>query len=82
MAMPPSLSFLLLLLVTDSGWATATAFELEEATIDSIHRAFAAGELTSRSLIELYLRCIASLNPALHVVIELDPTVLSTPPRG
>ncbi|PVH32154.1 hypothetical protein PAHAL_9G332700 [Panicum hallii] len=53
--------------------ATAAAFELQEATIDSIHRAFAAGELTSRSLVELYLRRIASLDPALHAVIELDP---------
>lgn len=71
--MPPSLRFLLLLLVAGSGGATAAAFELEEATIDSIHRAFAAGELTSRGLVELYLRRIASLNPALHAVIELDP---------
>ena len=74
MAMPPSLRFLiLLLLLADRGGATAAAFELEEATIDSIHRAFAAGELTSRGLVELYLRRIASLEPALHAVIELDP---------
>ncbi|RLM48429.1 hypothetical protein C2845_PMPSC055918 [Panicum miliaceum] len=65
-------TFILLLLAGRSG-ATAAAFELEEATIDSIHRAFAAGELTSRSLVELYLRRIASLDPALHAVIELDP---------
>jgi len=74
MAMPPSLRFLiLLLLLAGTGGATAAAFELEEATIDSIHRAFAAGELTSRGLVELYLRRIASLDPALHAVIELDP---------
>ncbi|KAK1612737.1 hypothetical protein QYE76_036410 [Lolium multiflorum] len=51
--------------------ATAT-FVLEEATIESIHRAFAGGALTSRGLVELYLRRIASLDPALHAVVELD----------
>ncbi|CAL4924371.1 unnamed protein product [Urochloa decumbens] len=72
MALPPSLRFFLLLVASCGGF-TAAAFELEEATIDSIHRAFAAGELTSRGLVELYLRRIASLDPALHAVIELDP---------
>ncbi|TVU31294.1 hypothetical protein EJB05_22976, partial [Eragrostis curvula] len=69
MAMPP---FRLLLLLILAG-AAAAAFEVEEATIESIHRAFAAGDLTSRGLVELYLRRIASLDPALHAVIELDP---------
>lgn len=69
MAVPPSRLLLLLLL---AGTAAAV-FELEEATIDSIHRAFASGELTSRGLVELYLRRIASLDPSLHAVIELDP---------
>ncbi|XP_062205987.1 probable amidase At4g34880 [Phragmites australis] len=74
MAVPPSLRrLILLLLVAGGGGATAAAFELEEATIDSIHCAFAAGELTSRGLVELYLRRIASVDPALHAVIELDP---------
>ncbi|CAN6299797.1 unnamed protein product [Urochloa humidicola] len=70
MALPPLLRFLLLVAVCSG--ATVAAFELEEATIDSIHRAFAAGELTSRGLVELYLRRIASLDPELHAVIELD----------
>ncbi|KAL6643426.1 hypothetical protein ACP70R_018192 [Stipagrostis hirtigluma subsp. patula] len=71
MAMPPSLCLLLLLLAA-AGGGEAAAFELEEATVDSIRRAFAAGELTSRGLVELYLRRVASLDPALHAVIELD----------
>nr|CAB3499892.1 unnamed protein product [Digitaria exilis] len=70
--MPPYLARPCLLLA-GGGEATAAAFELEEATIDSIHRAFGAGELTCRGLVELYLRRIASLDPALHAVIELDP---------
>uniref|UniRef100_A0A0D9XHV9 Amidase domain-containing protein n=1 Tax=Leersia perrieri TaxID=77586 RepID=A0A0D9XHV9_9ORYZ len=52
--------------------AAATAFELEEATVDSIRRPFAHGDLTSRGLVELYLRRIAALDPALHAVVELD----------
>ncbi|KAL6854349.1 hypothetical protein ACP4OV_019252 [Aristida adscensionis] len=71
MAMLQSLRLLLLLLLAAGG--AAAAFEVEEATVDSIRRAFAAGELTSRGLVELYLRRIASLDPALHAVIELDP---------
>uniref|UniRef100_A0A0E0M5K9 Amidase domain-containing protein n=1 Tax=Oryza punctata TaxID=4537 RepID=A0A0E0M5K9_ORYPU len=53
--------------------AAAAAFELEEATVDSIRRAFADGELTSRGLVELYLSRVAALDPALHAVVELDP---------
>lgn len=68
--MPPSLRLLLLLAAAAA--TTAIAFDLEEATIDSIHRAFADGALTSRGLVELYLRRIAALDPALHAVIELD----------
>lgn len=72
MAITLSLCCLLLVLAGD-GRSEVAAFELEEATIESIHRAFATGELTSRGLVELYLRRIASLDPNLHAVIELDP---------
>ncbi|XP_015697226.2 probable amidase At4g34880 [Oryza brachyantha] len=70
--MLPSAARRLLLLVA-AATAAAAAFELEEATVDSIRRAFARGELTSRALVELYLRRIAALDPALHAVVELDP---------
>lgn len=73
MAMTLSLCCLLLLVLAGDGRGEAAAFELEEATIESIHRAFATGELTSRGLVELYLRRIASLDPTLHAIIELDP---------
>ena len=72
MAMTLSLCCLLLVLAGD-GRGEVAAFQLEEATIESIHRAFATGELTSRGLVELYLRRIASLDPTLHAIIELDP---------
>lgn len=65
------LCFLLLLLLDAS-----RAFELQEATIDSIQRAFAAGSLTSRELVELYLDRIRSLNALLLAVIEVNPVAL------
>jgi amidase len=68
-----SLCYLLLLVLAGDGRGEVAAFELEEATIDSIHRAFATGGLTSRGLVELYLRRIASLDPTLHAIIEIDP---------
>ncbi|KAM0859770.1 hypothetical protein ACQ4PT_046965 [Festuca glaucescens] len=61
-----------LFLAAAAATAATAAFVLEEATIESIHRAFAGGALTSRGLVELYLRRIASLDPALHAVVELD----------
>jgi amidase len=57
---------------TTTTTTTTAAFVLEESTIESIHRAFAGGALTSRGLVELYLLRIASLDPVLHAVIELD----------
>ncbi|XP_044451948.1 probable amidase At4g34880 [Triticum aestivum] len=72
MPMPPPLRHLLPLLLAAAAASTAAAFVLEEATVESIHRAFAGGELTSRGLVELYLRRIASLDPALHAVVEID----------
>jgi amidase len=67
------LRYLVPLLLAAAAATTAPAtFVLEEATIESIHRAFAGGALTSRGLVELYLRRIASLDPALHAVVELD----------
>ncbi|KAF0930426.1 hypothetical protein E2562_032767 [Oryza meyeriana var. granulata] len=62
----------LLLLLVAAAAAAAVAFELEEATVDSIRGAFADGDLTSRGLVELYLHRIAALDPALHAVVELD----------
>ncbi|KAG6536845.1 probable amidase At4g34880 [Zingiber officinale] len=75
MAVMSSSSFLrcfLLLLLLDA----SRAFELQEATIDSIQHAFAAGNLTSRELVELYLDRIRSLNELLLAVIEVNPAAL------
>jgi amidase len=51
------------------GWQ----FTITEATIDNIQRAFTTNELTSRQLVDLYLGQIASLNPLLRGVLEVNP---------
>jgi amidase len=51
------------------GWQ----FTITEATIDDIQRAFTTNELTSRQLVDLYLGQIASLNPLLRGVLEVNP---------
>ena len=65
----------LLLLVGSS--TVHSEFDIEEATIESIHRAFASKELTARQLTEFYLARTLQLNPRLRAVIELNPAALS-----
>ncbi|CAA0807692.1 Amidase family protein [Striga hermonthica] len=50
-----------------------SAFKIEEATIEEIQGAFAAGELTARRLVEFYLDQIESLNSVLRGVVEVNP---------
>jgi Asp-tRNA(Asn)/Glu-tRNA(Gln) amidotransferase A subunit family amidase len=59
--------------------AQPQAFHLEEATIATIHAAFAAGNLTCIRLTGLYLARIEAYNlkgPALHAVITVNPRAL------
>src|SRR5438874_1474759 len=56
-----------------------TPFRLQEATIASIHGAFAAGQLTCTQLTRMYLDRIAAYDlqgPALHAVITVNPRVM------
>jgi amidase len=56
------------------------AFELDEATVDDLQRAMAAGERTARSITELYLRRIEEIDrqgPELRSVIETNPDALN-----
>ncbi len=46
---------------------------LETATIADLQAAMATGELTARALTELYLQRIATWDPLVHAVIELNP---------
>jgi Asp-tRNA(Asn)/Glu-tRNA(Gln) amidotransferase A subunit family amidase len=56
-------------------------FHLEEATIASIHAAFANGQLTCVQLTRAYLNRIEAYNlkgPALHAIITVNPRALET----
>ena len=60
----------------------ACGFQFEEATVDSIHRGFKNGSLTSTALVRYYLGQIARLNPQLHAVIEVNPDALRDAARA
>lgn len=54
-------------------------FELDEITIDSLQRAFATGQYSSRSVTEKYLARIQEIDkagPALNSVIEVNPDAI------
>ena len=56
-------------------------FRLQEATVASIHAAFAAGQLTCTQLTRLYLDRIAAYDlqgPALHAIITVNPRAMET----
>jgi amidase len=52
-----------------------------EATIPQLQTLMASGELTSRELVQAYLRRIAELNPLLHSVIEVNPNAVGIAAR-
>ncbi|MES2646291.1 MAG: amidase [Bacteroidota bacterium] len=55
-------------------------FELNEATIDDLQQKMQAGTLTSKSITELYLKRIETVDkagPALNAVIEVNPDALA-----
>lgn len=52
-------------------------FSIEEATIDSTQKAMKDGSLTAVRLCEQYLERIASRNPTLHALIDVNPEALS-----
>ncbi|KAJ9132725.1 hypothetical protein P3X46_033562 [Hevea brasiliensis] len=52
------------------------AFLIQEATIDDLQPAFKRKHLTSRQLVQFYLKEIRKLNPLLRGVIEVNPDSL------
>ncbi|MBD1932611.1 amidase [Trichocoleus sp. FACHB-69] len=59
--------------------ALAATFQLEEATISSINRAFDAGALTSQELVQLYLNRVEAYDdkgPSLNSIITINPNAL------
>jgi len=72
---------LLVVMVFSSTPAVAQrTFQLEEATIASIHAAMRAGELTCRDLVKMYLDRINAYDktgPAINAIVEINPDALS-----
>jgi Asp-tRNA(Asn)/Glu-tRNA(Gln) amidotransferase A subunit family amidase len=59
----------------------AQSFRLQEATIESVHNAFASGQLTCVQLTRLYLARIEAYNlkgPALRAVLTVNPKALES----
>jgi amidase len=50
-----------------------SSFDLNEASVESLQKQMAAGEITSLALVEKYLERIAGVDGVLHSVIELNP---------
>ena len=74
-------SLLLILLATTSYSAQAIKAahgfsSIKEATVHDIQLAFKQNQLTSRKLVELYLKQITRLNPVLKGVLEVNPDAL------
>lgn len=53
------------------------AFDIREATIDSIHNALFTGLTTCRGIVSSYLARIEALNPAINALTTLNPDALS-----
>ncbi|RZC86050.1 hypothetical protein C5167_026711 [Papaver somniferum] len=68
---------LLVLLITTICALNCHGFTIKEATINDIQLAFKSNTLTSRQLVELYIKEIQTHNPLLNAVIEVNPDVLN-----
>lgn len=62
--------------------SSASAFTLEEATIDSVHTAFKSNEITCQGLVQAYLERIQKYNlsvgdkPPINALTEINPYLL------
>ncbi|XP_021742277.1 putative amidase C869.01 isoform X2 [Chenopodium quinoa] len=68
--------FLLIILSIKSAASLNTNFPIKEATIKDLQTAFLQNKITSKGLVEFYLRRIQKLNPILRAVIEVNPDAL------
>jgi amidase len=74
--MSRALVCLVLLVAPAPLWAQAPAFSVEEASVADLGAAMAAGKVTARRLVELYLARIEALDrkgPTLRSVLETNP---------
>ncbi|XP_061336978.1 probable amidase At4g34880 [Gastrolobium bilobum] len=57
--------------------SSAKGFSVEEATVHDLQLAFQRNQLTSRQLVEFYLKQIQTQNPVLKGVLEVNPDALA-----
>jgi len=78
-----------ILIVAVSLWpiramSQAQTFHIQETTIDAVHNAYKAGQLTAHQLVELYLKRIDAYDkkgPAINSVITINPKALEEADR-
>lgn len=73
LSLPAVISLLIAVGISAISQINGHDFTIEEATIEEIQRAFADERLTSRMLVDFYLKQIEALNPVLRSVVEVNP---------
>ncbi|MCY4439597.1 MAG: amidase, partial [Deltaproteobacteria bacterium] len=59
-------------------------FDVVDTTIDAVHKAYAAGQLTPRDLVQAYIDRIEAYDkkgPALNCIITVNPNALEEADR-
>ena len=67
-----------------SNMATAAPFKVDEASIADVHRAMANGQISTRQLVEIYLKRIEAYDkkgPSINAIIQLNPKALAEADR-
>ncbi len=72
----PVFSSLLLILLATISYRAHGFSSIREATVRDIQLAFKQNQLTSRKLVEFYLKQISKFNPVLKGVLEVNPDAL------
>ena len=68
-----------------SNMATAAPFKVDEASIADVHRAMANGQISTRQLVEIYLKRIEAYDkkgPSINAIIQLNPKALAEKERA
>ena len=65
----------LILVVTQ---AQLSAYDVREATVESLHNALFNGLTSCRSVVEAFLSRIEAYNPTINAIITLNPNALTT----
>ena len=71
------LVFTVLVQTTSILGQSMTAFDVREATVESIHNALYSGVTTCRGVVEAFLARIEAFNPTINAIITLNPEALA-----